>query len=460
MPGEHDGRERRRRVARLAIRLGDGDGGARQAVVELVDAVRRRVERRQHGRRRRLRPARLAVGAAEQGALLRETLQRRGGGALVPVGVEVVGTQRVALDEDDDVRSTARRRDRPAPHRGRAPERDGAGAVGRGGERQRDLRPGERRQVDGAPLPPVRGRHRVGEHDALTARALDRYPERDGAVLGSADRQVEERPLGQREPEPRGLGRPRDDGLAEHVAQPLPADARRHGGQDLPAEDEAHRLDGERGAGDVRGTDEKVAGARAGQRARHGERVGPRLVARRQGGLERPGNGDGPRRFRVQLDLGHGAQDHAHVGSGRDAQADLEGVELVRVLETRDPLQVQDREIRRAAADQASVADLQPGDARAGLPALHRGGGSVEAELRALHGSRGRRGAAAHHLPVEDVHQPRRARPRRGTAAGRSKAGEDEGGRGPDAAATGGNGRGRGSGRHGPSSRALSAPSP
>ena len=257
--GERDGRERHRRVPRVTVDLGDGGGRGRQPVGDLVDPVGGRVEGGHDGRRGRLRPARLRDGVVEERAFLGHALERRPGRPPVAVQLEVVLAERVPLDQDH-------RAGRPPvivrsalPDRRRAPERDGARRVRGRGERERDILPRERREVDHPRLPTIGRGDGVGQDRRVLPVLPHRDAERHRRVLRCPDREVEDGPGGQPDLEARRLRRPGHQRLPEDVAQALPAHARRHLGQVLAPEDEPDGLDREIRVGHVGGPDDEVA---------------------------------------------------------------------------------------------------------------------------------------------------------------------------------------------------------
>ena len=278
----------------------------------------------------------------------------------------------------------------------------------------------------------------MGQDRRVLAVAPDRHVEGDGSVLGRAEGQVEHGPRGKCQLEARGLRRPRHQRLAEDVAQPLPAQAGRDRGQVLAAEDEPHRLDREVGAGGVGGPDQEVADARAGHRGRQRHGVGLHLRAGDHGGRDGAGQHAGQRRLALEV---HGRRRAGHdveVGTGRHAHPDLDGLELVGVLQAGRALDVQDGVVILGPAHEEPVADGEPADARSAFPASRGGkgrdrtsaagrrsgacgrstlrcrkssGGAVEPPFRARDARRLRGRGALDLLGVEPLDEPDRAHP-------------------------------------------------
>ena len=136
------------------------------------DAVARRVEAGQEGRRRRRRPARGRARLEEHGRLAREAREERRGLDLVAVGREVVGAQRVDDDQDDVRAAFGGRLGAPAggeraEQQGQAQRADSGGAsvhrLSRAARRSsgapRCPRPGSPRAA--APRPSLPGRRRT-----------------------------------------------------------------------------------------------------------------------------------------------------------------------------------------------------------------------------------------------------------------------------------------------------------
>ena len=126
------------RIAGGAKRLRDRVRGGRELVRELVDAVRGRIGRREHGGYRDLRPRALRDGVREQRALGSEPRHGGRGVALVAVGLEVIAPKRVEQDEHDSA-GPPRCRRRAAANRRSSPEADGSGRIRGHRELERDL---------------------------------------------------------------------------------------------------------------------------------------------------------------------------------------------------------------------------------------------------------------------------------------------------------------------------------
>ena len=408
LPGEQDRRVRHRRVAGVAVHLGQRRRRGGQAIEEPTDPVGCGVERRHHRGSRDLRPRRLADASVEQRSLGGEPVDLGRRGARIAVRSEVIPPQRVRPDDDHTLGRVLAHRAPPVADDGRPPEAERGGRrggvrarcrrVGGQAQRQGDLPSGKRRQVDARLLPPMGARD--GALEKKRGRGLpelgglteDRaHAKRHGAVLDGSDVEIQPRVGAEAEREPHDLGRARDEGLTVDLGEPLPAHARRDALQIIFAQHHADGFDDERRPGCVRRADHDVTqrACGPGQCRDDLDRAGvvSRMDTRRF--APRP-------RFRF-LDLlfqveplGVAGKSQRDGGAGRDLELQHDRMNRVRAPRHLGPIQVDDGGVGGRPPHELPVDDAQVGHARARLP-TREGQESSAAGLRCRDRRRDRR---------------------------------------------------------------------
>ena len=277
LAGERDGRSGEGGIAGPAEGLGRGRHRRREAIREVPQPVRRRIQRGQDRRCGDLGPGALGDRVLEEGALAGEPLEEGRGLPGVPPRGEVVAPERVHQHQDDAAgrlemaggESGARgggrrrlRRARAVAHDRSAPEPDAMRFLG--GERESQLHGASRVgfEIDRRRFPPIRRGHRTKQESPRLGALRQRDREGDGRRLHGADGELEPWLRRQLELEDDGLRRARHQGLAVDLAQTVPAHSRRDRSEVLLARHQAHRLDLEGRAVGVGGQQHDVADAR------------------------------------------------------------------------------------------------------------------------------------------------------------------------------------------------------
>ena len=342
LAGEVNRRGGEGRVARALEGLRQGRHRVRQPVGLIDDPVRGRIGRGQHRRHRDLRPGALRDVVEEQRSLLGESSLRRSRLALVPVGGEVIAAQGVGQDHNHSAGRAGDRRigaTRAYDRRTEEADRTSLGGVGR--EHELDFATGDFRQVEGRLHPAVRRRHRAPQEVHLFARR--RHTRGDakghGVSVDGSNREVDPGSVWNGHGNACALGCSEHDRLAIDRVEPLPADSRGNPGQVFAPRDEANLLDCEARALGVGRLQEQVANL--------AQPLRPHLPALDSDQLELLAGldlgGGGPRALLAKalhgffaLELFAAAEAHAESPALRDAQAHLDRVEHVVIVELLD----------------------------------------------------------------------------------------------------------------------------